>query len=198
MSTDLVIIIRMHRLSILFHHIVGNVYQIIDRTDSACCQPSLHPLRRRLQLNILHHPGTITGTQSGILNLHGQIIMNIFLIAGPGNHRGMEFFTKGRCRLPGQADHTVAVHTVGGDFIFKYHIMQSQYCNSIRSYRGILRQNINSQLRSIRIHLTGRTQLLNGTHHTVGFDSPQLALFNPDPILRQRTAVVTAGHLAAV
>ena len=38
-------VIGMHRLAVLFHYIVRNIDQIIDRTDSHRCQPSLHPFR---------------------------------------------------------------------------------------------------------------------------------------------------------
>ena len=40
-----VVIIGMHGLSVFFHHIVGDIHQVVDGTDAAGCQTSLHPLR---------------------------------------------------------------------------------------------------------------------------------------------------------
>ena len=45
MTCNCVKIVRMHRLSVLFHHIVGDVDNIVDRTDTVGTKSLLHPLR---------------------------------------------------------------------------------------------------------------------------------------------------------
>ena len=55
-------IIGVHRLSVFFHHIIRNIYKIIDRTDSIRSQASLHPLRRRTDLDIFYNSCTVTNS----------------------------------------------------------------------------------------------------------------------------------------
>ena len=45
MTCDRIIVISMHRLAIFFHDIIGNIYDIINRTDTTGCQSSLQPYR---------------------------------------------------------------------------------------------------------------------------------------------------------
>ena len=45
MTCQLVIVKGVHGLSVLFHHIVGDIHDIVDGTDSAGSQTALHPLR---------------------------------------------------------------------------------------------------------------------------------------------------------
>ncbi len=64
--------------------------------------------------------------------------------------------------------------------------------------RRILRQDINSQFRRVRIHVPVRTQLFDGAHHAIGINPAELALFDTDPVLRKRPAVMASSHLSAV
>ena len=45
MVCDRIQIIGMHRLTIFFHDIVCDIYQVVDRADTVGCQTSLHPFR---------------------------------------------------------------------------------------------------------------------------------------------------------
>ena len=45
MTGDGIQIVSVHGLSVLFHHVVGNIHQIVDGADSAGRQTALHPLR---------------------------------------------------------------------------------------------------------------------------------------------------------
>ena len=45
MAADGIEVIGMHGLAILFHDIVGDIYDIIDGSDTHGCKPALHPFR---------------------------------------------------------------------------------------------------------------------------------------------------------
>ena len=44
-TADLVIVIAVHRLTVLEHHIVRDIDDVVDRTDAGACEADLHPLR---------------------------------------------------------------------------------------------------------------------------------------------------------
>ena len=168
MSGHLIQIKGMHRLSIFFHHIVCNIHQVVDRPDTTCSQSSLHPFRRRSDLDIFADSCTVSGTQIAVFYLYGYIIINILIIClYLDNGRYKRLTESSRC-LTGNSQNTVAVHTIRSNLIFKYGIPQAQHFHRIGSDRCIGRQNINTVLRCIRIHLTGGAQFFNRAHHTVG------------------------------
>ena len=45
MTCDSIEIIGMHRLSVLFHHVVCDIYDVIYRADTLASESLLHPLR---------------------------------------------------------------------------------------------------------------------------------------------------------
>ena len=123
--------------------------------------------------------------------------MNIFTVSGSSYYRRLEFFTECSCCLTGNTNHAVTVYTVGSDLILENHIIQSKCLYGALSYHCILRKNVNTILRSFRIHLSGRTQLLNGTHHTVRIHAAELSTFNGNTSGRF-LSVMSACHTAAV
>ena len=44
-ATDLIVVIAVHRLTVLEHHIVRDVDDVVDRTDTGTRKADLHPLR---------------------------------------------------------------------------------------------------------------------------------------------------------
>ena len=52
-------VIGMHRLPVLFHHIVCDIHQVVDRADAHGRKPSLHPFRGWTDLDIFHHSRTV-------------------------------------------------------------------------------------------------------------------------------------------
>ena len=188
----------MHGLAIFLHDIVGDINQVVNGTDTAGSQPSLHPLGRRGDFDIGTYPCTVAGAQIGILYLYFNIIIDIFPIFMHINHRGDEGLMEGHGRFPGNSQNTEAVNSVVCDFIFKYGVPQTQGIDCVGTYFHIIAENIDAVFRSLGIHIPAGSQLFNRAHHTVGGNSPQLSCFNGNALLRERAAVVSAGHLTAV
>ena len=189
----------MHGLPIFFHHIVGNIHQIVDGTDSTGGQTALHPLGRRCYPYIRTYPSAVAHTQILILYLHADIFRYIPLFLFDFHNRHLKGLSKCCRRFPGYAQHTVTIYSVGRNLIFKYRISQSHGFHSVRTYPGILRENIDAVFRRIRIHRTVASQLFNRAHHTCGRYAPQFPCFDDDAILRQGTVSMGAArHLTAV
>ncbi len=197
MSCNRIIVIGMHRLSILFHYIVCNIHDIINRPDAVRRQPPLHPLRRRSDFDILYHPGSITWAEVCIFHCNLYIIMSILAISCCLNYRRNKFLSESSGSFPGDSQHTIAVHTIRSYLILKNHIVQPQRFYSALAYHSILRENVNSIFRRLRVHLTGRAKLFNRAHHTAGLDASKFSLFNPDTAGRH-LSVMAAGHTSAV
>ena len=149
----------MHRLRIFLHYIVCNIYDIVNRTDSACCQSALHPLRRWFNLNILYHARHITGTQIRCLNFNGNVILCLFIISTLCYNRRNKWFSKCSCCFSCNTKNTKAVHTVTCYFILKIGITKSKQSNRITANRcififRIITENINTILCCIRIKIS--------------------------------------------
>ena len=157
----------MHRLSIFFHDIVGNIDQIIDGTNSIASQGSLHPLRRWTNLDILHHSGSIPWTQIWIFHCDFHIVRSLLIISSLNNLRRTKFLIESRSRLPRNSQRTITVYSIRSDFIFKNHIPKPQCFDGIFAYLRVFRENVDSILRSLRIHVTRAAQLFDGAHHAV-------------------------------
>ena len=76
--------------------------------------------------------------------------------------------------------------------------MQPQRLHGIGTNLCIVVKNIDTELRSLRIHVPVRSQFFDGTHHAVGRHPPQPAGFDRDSFFRKRAAVMAACHPAAV
>ena len=168
MACQLVIVKGVHRLSVLFHDIIGDVHDIIDGTDTAGCQTALHPLGRGSKLYILYHPGAVTGTQPAVLHPHIQVVVDVLTITRWCDHRGMECLSKGGGSLSGHADYAVAVHAVGCDFILEHHVPQPHDFHCVGAGHAVLRKNVDTALRGVRVHIPAGAQFLHGAHHTAG------------------------------
>ena len=156
-----------HGLAVLLHHVVGNVYQIVDGTDAAGPEPLLHPLWGRRNLYVGADPCTISGAQVRILYFHGNVIVNIFLIFLHFHHWRHERFTEGSCCFPCNAQNTITVYPVGSDLILKYRVPHAQDLNRVGAHLHILPENVDPHLRSFRIHISVGAKFLYGTHHPI-------------------------------
>ena len=190
-------IIGMHWLAKFFHHIIGDINQVVDRTDSVGSQTSLHPFWGRSDLYIFYNSCTVTWAKLRILHCNLYIIRCLFFIALTFYNRRTEFLVKGSCCLSGNSQNSIAVHTVGCDLIFKDNIIQSKCLYCAFSYYCILWKNINSILRCIRVHLFGTSQFFNRTHHTIRIHTAEFTLFDLDSS-RSFLAVMSACYPSAV
>ena len=114
-ACDVVVIVGVHGLSVLFHHVVGDVNDVVDRTHPRGPQPVPHPLGGGGNLDVPHHPGSVPGAESGP-GLHIQQVRQVARAAA-FHHRIVEGegLAIGDSRLSGQADNGQAVRAVRGD-----------------------------------------------------------------------------------
>ena len=168
LSCNCIHVIGMHRLSKLFHNVIGNIYQVVNGADAVGCQTSLHPFWRRSDFYIFYHSRTVSWAQFCIFHSNLYIVMSVFAVSLYLNYRRNEFFIKSCRSLSCNTDNTVAVHSVGSNLIFKDHVVQSQSVDSAFSHYCVFRENINSIFRSFGIKLSGRAKLFNGAHHSIG------------------------------
>ena len=188
----------MHGLAVLLHDIVGDIHQVVDGPDAAGGKPSAHPLRGRANLNVFADPGTVPGAERRILHFHAHIVVHILLVSHSFYLRGRKGLPESCRRLPGQAQHTVAVHPVAGDLILEHRVVKPQQLHRVRPHGNILPENVDSLLGSLRVHVSVRAQLFNGAHHAVGGNPPELSGLNLNAILGQGASVMTSRHLSPV
>ena len=174
-------IICMHWLSKLFHYIVCDINQVVDRADSIGSQTSLHPLRGRTDLDIFYNSCTVTRAKLRILYSNLYIIGSFLIIFLNLYNRRAEFLLEGCCCLSCDSKNTVAVYTVGSDLILKYHIVKAKCLNSALTHNCVLRKNIDSVFRCFRIHFSGASKFLDRAHHTKGLNATEFAFFDLDP-----------------
>ncbi len=187
----------MHRLSVLRHHIIGNIHQIIDRTNPLRRESSLHPFRRRSDFNIFYNSCRITGTKIAVLYGYFNIIVYVFLISCFPHNRRLKFHPKRSGRLSGDSKHRITVYSVGSHFILEYRIVQSQRFHSVASDCSVRIKDINAKLRRFRIHITAGTQFFDGAHHTKRFHTAEFSLFNFNSA-RSHSSVMSARYSSAV
>ena len=197
MTGNLIVIKGMHRLTILLHHIVGDIHQIVDGTDSCRRKSSLHPLGGWSDLNILYHTGTVPRAQIRVFHRYFHIIVGVLIISRWSNYWRNKLLPESSCRFPRNTDNTEAVHTIRGDLILKIHIIQPQSLDGITAHLSVLREDIDTVFRSFRVHFPAGTQLLDGTHHAVGFDTTQLTFFDLNTA-GCHLSIVPAGYPSAV
>ena len=193
MICDHIQIIGMHRLTIFFHDIVCDIYQVVDRADAVGSQTSLHPFRGRTDFYIFYDSCAVTRAEIFVFYGYFHIIIDIFVITGSCYNRRNKFFTESSCCFSCDPQYTVAIYTVGSDLIFNHRIVQSQCLDRTRTDRGVFRENIDSVFRSFRIHFSCGAKFFDGTHHTVGIHTTQFSGFDLDSARSFLTVVSTCN-----
>ena len=190
-------IISMHWLAKLFHYIVCDIDQVVDRTDSVGSQASLHPFRRRTDLDTFYNSCTVARAELRILYSNFYIVGSFLIISLNFYNRRAEFLLESCCCLSCDSKNTVAVHTVRSDLILKYNVIKTKCLDRTLAYYCIFRENIDTVLRCFRIHLSCASQLFNGAHHTAGLYTAEFAFFDLDSA-RSHFSVMTACNTSAV
>ena len=167
---------RMHRLAVLEHNIVGDINDVVDRTNAAGVQTLAHPRRSRLDLDILDNAGGVARAQVGVLDLDGHILVDV--VANALDLRGLdaERTVEGSRSLAGQTDHAQAVRAVGRDLKIGNPVVQTKHLLDVLANRSAGRQEKDAVFARIRYAAVGQTQLLERAHHAVGRHAAQLAL----------------------
>ena len=187
----------MHRLSKLFHYIVCDIHKVVDRADSVGSQTSLHPFRRRTDLDVLDNSCCISRAKLRILYRNLNIIRCILIVSGFFYCRRDEFLIKSSCCLSCNSKYSIAVYTVGCDLIFKYNIIKAKCFDRTFADNCILREDIDAVFRCFRIHFSCASQFFDGAHHSIRFDSSELSFFDLNPA-RSCFAVMAACNTSAV
>ena len=123
----------MHRLAKLSHHIVGDIYDVIDRADTYCGELSLHPKRGWGYLYILNHPSNITLAKFIIFYFNQNIVFCLLSISYLLNHRRLKLLAEGSCCLSCYALYAKAVYSVAGYLVFYKSISKSKRDKGIAS-----------------------------------------------------------------
>ena len=178
MIRDRIQIIGVHRLSVLFHHVVCDIYKIVDRTDSHGSEPSLHPLRGRSYLNVLYDPCAVARAEICIFNSYLDIVVDVLVISRGGHDRRFKFLAECSCRFSRDPDDAEAVYTVGCDLILKDRVVQSQSLDCAFTHNSVLREDIDPVLRRFRVHLSRGAEFLDGAHHTIALHTAKLAFLD--------------------
>ena len=167
---------RMHRLAVLEHNIVGDINDVVDRTNAAGVQTLAHPRRRRLDLDILDNAGSVARAQVGILNLNRHILVDVAAHALDLRGLDAERTVEGSRGLTRKADDAQAVRTVGRDLEIGDPVIQTEYLFDVLANRGAGRQEQDAVLARIRHAAVGQAEFLERAHHAVGRHAAQLAL----------------------
>ena len=167
---------RMHRLAVLEHNIVGDINDVVDRTNAAGVQTLAHPRRRRLDLDILDNAGGVARAQVGVLDLDRHILVDVAADALDRGGLDAERTVEGCGGLTRQTDNAQAVRAVRGNLEVGNPVVQTEHLLDVLANRGAGRQEQDAVLAGIRYAAVGQTQLLKRAHHAVGRHAAQLAL----------------------
>ena len=135
----------MHRLTILEHHIIGDINDIIDRSNAICAQTVTKPLGGRCNLNIFNDSGCVTITKLLGRNFYIQHIIHRTCIAAIYNrlvvfHR----HTKSSSRLSSKTDNRITIGPVVGNFKLNNSVVITNYNINIVSGLTIFFNNPNA------------------------------------------------------
>ena len=202
-SVDGIEIIRMHRLAVFHHDKIGDIHQVVDGADAEVCKSSLHPARALAELYVRAYCCYVARAEVLVLDRDIHVIRGVLCsLMLHRNNRRNKGLVKGYRRFSCNSENGIAVHAVGGNLIFEIRIMKAErfdrICAESKLCLLLLRENINAILRSLRIHVSGCAKLFDSAHHADARKSAHFAGLDLNAILRQRTAVMTAGNLSAV
>ena len=175
---NIAIVESMHGLTILQHHIVGNVNNVVDRTHTVGAQTLPQPLGGGGDLNILHHTGSVAVAQLGGRHFHIQHLVHGTNIAALYNRLVVRHLhAESGSGFTGQADDAVAVGTVVGDFEFHHGVViADNQIDVVANLAILVIENPDTVGIGIGQIVLGQTQLGKGAEHTVGLYAPELAL----------------------
>ena len=108
----------MHGLAVFEHNIVGDVNDIIDRTDAQGAQALAHPAGRGLDTDIFDNPGGVDGAEIGFLYLNVQHMGTIAVSSLYHRSVQRQRLLEGSRGLARKANNREAVRPVGGNLKF--------------------------------------------------------------------------------
>ena len=168
-----------HRLTHFQHYIVGNIYDVVNRTNPCGTQSFTHPTRRRSDFYIFDSSCHITRAQCRIFDFYGnQIRCFAFAFFFYCNFRRAIRDFVCCSRFSGNTQNAEAVRTVGSDFVFYYIIFQIQYICNIFAQFYRFRENINAVFRCFGEIVSVKAQFFDGAKHTFGSNASQVACVN--------------------
>ena len=184
------------RLSVSHHHVVSDVYYVVDRTQADSVQLILKPLRTLLNLTVGYAYASITLTSLSILNLHLDrqvVIVYCKCRAVRAMHLGLVAIALEPCiQVACHTPVTQSVSTVSGDVnLDKPVALQIVVLSSRSSYYCILRQNNDT------IVTCAHANLVFSADHTVTLYTAELRLLDYKLLITivEHTAQISNNNL---
>ena len=181
-AVEACIIKCVHRLSVLKHYIVRNIYNIIYGTNAGCAETHTHPERRGRDVNILYNASGVTRAKLAVLHLDREIIRYAVALVRCAEDRLVicSRSAVGRCGLASHAYHREAIGTVRRDLELDNTVTQPEHvadvvAGLVFAERRIIIENENAVLDSIRHIVLGKSELGNGAEHSVRLGAAELA-----------------------
>ena len=188
----------MHRLTVFQHDIVGDVYEVVNRTHTACTQPFPHPARRWSNLYILDNPSCIAWALFLVLDFHLQCVLNVAVNALEGRLFQVQRNVIGCSSFSCQTGNRQAVRTVGSDFKFYRCIIQTDGFVNILSNLTIFLNEENAVCNGIREIMNRQAQFAERAEHAVAFHATQLTLFDFHTVRQFCTAEGNRNDVASL
>ena len=175
----------MHRLTVFEHNVVGDVNDVVDRTDAGGTQLHAEPQRRGSDLDILDNAGRVTVAVFGVGDLDVEVVGDIVTVCGSvfvlrGGE--IEFLAEGNSGFTCETENGETVGTVGGDFEFHNGIAETERFDHICAERDIVETDVVEDQDAVfdcAGHVVeGQTEFGDGAEHTFGNFAAELALLD--------------------
>ena len=186
----------MHGMTIFNQYIIGNIYDIVDGTESDKLQPELHPLWRGLDLEICDHPGAISGAEYWVSYGNGCIILRASLSLYRFYLRLDKLLPERACSLTADTDDALTIRTVRSEFDIEYHVIETESFLNALSVRMRFMEYKNAVVAcSVILHIV-YTQFGAAAEHAIAHLAAHLCRLYLHSVCKGRT-VKCNGNLAS-
>ena len=179
LALDLLVIKRVHGLTVLQHDVVGNVNDIVDGAHTCSAQTSAHPYGRGRDLDVLDYLCSVAIAKIGRADAYGEVVVNAVTVLCTIDvyGRNVPFKIHGSSGLACKTDHGQTVGAVGGDLKLNHGVADHFTVANILSEICFvaLGQNPDAVFLNTGAVVGGQAQLCKRAHHTVGVNAAQLA-----------------------
>ena len=176
-SADARVVKGVHGLAVFLHDIVRDIDDVVDRADTGGAQTAAQPRGGGLDLYVFDHPRRIARAESGVPDLHGEVVFDGIAVARAlylGRVQA-EICAEGRRGFSCQTDDAQAVGAVVRDLEFHHAVGQTQDLPDVVAGPAGLLQDEDAVLDGIGIVVGVETELAEGAEHTLARHAAQLA-----------------------
>ena len=180
------IVVGVQRLSLLEHHVVGDVDDGGDRADAAALEPLLHPCGRgRLRVDAFDR-ATDEARAAGLF-LDAHFARGRCWSPAPPRFRAARASSRGRGDVAREADHRQAIRAIRRDLERDQRVVERERCAKIGADCGIRRQ------REEPGGVVGDAELLRRAQHSRRFDAAHRGLADREAAGKQRRRPARSG-----